>query len=111
MNFSQWFDLKNPNMTAVPVMNKQITVAFVIAAYAIMTEAATVPNHANRFAWAMRIMPQVEGYAPSFMWEALYGMQAAITDTSNGKTPPNMPADSDWQTAVNAIVTALAALG
>ena len=79
-------------------LRHKIEIAVIIAAEAIRSELATVPNHANRLTWAIEAFNQPAAVANKMMMAVLAGNAAATVAQITGAT------DAAIQTKVNAAV-------
>ena len=83
------------------LINK-VRFAVVVAATTIMTEADTVPNHANRLAWAKTVFADPGRAGIEMMWPVLAQNRTATIAQITGAD------DATVQTAVDAAVNVFA---
>ena len=95
--YTELFDLMNDS-----ALRNRVSVACLVAAEAVRIEAGSVPNHANRLAWAKAAFsgPRETGER---MLPAILAQNAGLT-----RAQILAAADSALQTAVNAAVDVFA---
>lgn len=92
------FQLANDDV----VFRNRVTVACVVAAEAVRTEADTTANHVNRLAWAARVYADPVGESRRMLWAVLAQNAGATVAQITGAT------DGTIQSAVNAAVNVFA---
>lgn len=95
--YDELHDLQNNN----PLLEK-ITVAIVIAADAIRSEAAGTTNHANRLVWAKSAFADPRGIRSQVLWAVLAANKSASVTNISGAS------DAAIQANVDAVVDVLA---
>lgn len=83
-------------------LRDKIRVACVVAAESIRTEQGTVPNHANRLAWAKYVFKRPDDAFQDMLWAVLAQNRASTLAAITGAT------DAQVQTAVDAAVDVFA---
>jgi hypothetical protein len=85
-----------------PDLNRRIRVACFIAAESARTELGTIPNHANRLAWAKRVFENPDQEARRMVWAVLaQNKDATLAQIQNAT-------DAQVQIAVDAAVDVFA---
>ena len=81
------------------VLRKQTAVALVEAAVDVMNESPATEDHAQRMAWARRVLSDPVGWAEKAIWKVL--------ENATIQAAPTEAADGDVQFVINALVNTL----